>query len=380
MLAFENGNNGGTGPVNILPTTTVLNLINNGWFNMNNGAAQQTIAGLQGDATGVLSITNGSSITGVTIDPAAGQSYTFAGTIGAQTILGKVGGNTTTTVTINGPGTQIFTGANTYGLATVISQGTLQLGNGGSTGSLASLPTDTITDNATLAFSRSNTVIQGTDFTSGAITGSGSVVQMGPGILILSGTNTYGGGTTVSGGTLQVGSTTAIPYGPGLGNVTVSSPAVLDVAGNLTNVNGLRGRGTVDSSFGGGTLAVGNNAAVSTFSGTIQNSNSASGLLALSVVGGTLTLTGTNTYLGGTSVSNGTLIVTNNEAIADGTDLTVGDPTAFPAPVVPSPSASAGAASAGAAIAPVPEPGTLALVAAGAVAAIEWRRRKMRRA
>ena len=37
VLAFENGNNGGTGPVNILPTTTVLNLINNGWFNMNNG-------------------------------------------------------------------------------------------------------------------------------------------------------------------------------------------------------------------------------------------------------------------------------------------------------------------------------------------------------
>ena len=280
-------------------------------------------------------------------------------------------------MTINGPGTEIFTGANTYGLATVISQGTLQLGNGGSTGSLAASATnDAITDNGTLAFNRNNMVIQGTDFTSGAISGTGSVVQMGPGILILSNTNTYGGGTTVAGGTLQVGSPTAIPYGPGVGDMIVRSAGVLDVAGNLTNVNGLRGKGTVDSSLSGGTLAVGNNAAVSTFAGTIQNSNSASGLVALSVVGGgTLTLTGTNTYLGGTTVNNGTLIVTSSEGIADGTNLTVGDPTAFPAPVVPSPVASASAG--GFAGARAGNAG--AVLAAGAIAAVARRRRKVRR-
>ncbi len=116
-------------------------------------------------------------------------------------------------------------------------------------------------------------------------------------------------------------------------------------------------------------LAVGNNGAVSTFSGTIQNSNSAAGVLALTVVGGgTLTLTGTNTYLGGTTVADGTLILTNNEAIADGTSLTVGNASAF-TPVVPLSAPSA------AAVTPVPEPGTIALLVAGAVAAILSRRR-----
>ena len=37
----------------------------------------------------------------------------------------------------------------------------------------------------------------------------------------------------------------------------------------------------MDDSVGGGMLAVGNNGAVSTFSGTIQNSNSAAGVLRL---------------------------------------------------------------------------------------------------
>ena len=91
---------------------------------------------------------------------------------------------------------------------------------------------------------------------------------------------------------------------------------------------------------------------------------------------GTLTLDGTNTYMGGTTVTDGTLIVTNNEAIADGTSLTVGDPSAFaPAPVVPS---STGGSGLNAAIAAVPEPGTLALLAAVLGGAAVYRRLRRR--
>ena len=49
----------------------------------------------------------------------------------------------------NGPGTMTLTGANTYTGPTTITQGTLQLGNGGTTGSLS--PASTIEDDDTLS-------------------------------------------------------------------------------------------------------------------------------------------------------------------------------------------------------------------------------------
>ncbi len=91
------------GPVNILPATTVLNLINNGWFNMSNGSAAQTLAGLTGDPTGIVSTTNGGNPSNLTINPAVGQSYNFPGVIGAQTILAKTGSNVRITLTISVP-------------------------------------------------------------------------------------------------------------------------------------------------------------------------------------------------------------------------------------------------------------------------------------
>ena len=98
---------------------------------------------------------------------------------------------------------QVLAGSNTYTGGTTISGGTLQLGNGGATG--RSHPADAITDNATLAFNRSNTITQGTDF-AGVISGTGGVLQAGSGsTLILTGANTYSGATTISAGTLQVG-------------------------------------------------------------------------------------------------------------------------------------------------------------------------------
>ncbi len=208
----------GSGPNNILPTTTVLNLINNGWFNLNNNVADQTIAGLTGDSTGQIGTTNGGNLCILTIDPAAGHNYNFAGVIGGQAILGKgPGSSANVQLVIAGSGTQTLTGANTYTNSTTITSGTLQLGNGGNSGSIAGSP---VTDNGVLAIDRSDTVnlsaliLEGTNGTT--LTGAGELLLDGPGTLILNSTNTYTGGTAVDAGTLILSNPEAIAAGTSL--------------------------------------------------------------------------------------------------------------------------------------------------------------------
>jgi autotransporter-associated beta strand protein len=106
-------------------------------------------------------------------------------------------------LTKSGTGVLTLTGANTYPAAQRISAGTLQLGNGGTTGSI----TGNVADNGILAFNRSDSVTF-----AGAISGTGSLVKLGSGALILTGANTYAGGTTISAGTLQAGSATGLSF------------------------------------------------------------------------------------------------------------------------------------------------------------------------
>ena len=177
-----------------------------------------------------------------------------------------------------GNGTMTLTGSGgTTTAATTISGGTLQIGNGGTTGSLST--SSAITNNATLSFNRSNTVTQGTDFAS-AISGSGSVIQAGSGTLVLNGTNTYSGTTTVSGGTLQVatgGSLTATT------NVTVNTGGTLLLSGTGNQIN--------------------NAATVTLAGGTIQTNGASS----INETVGALTLSSTSTIDFGTLAGGNTL-------------------------------------------------------------------------
>jgi len=108
-----------------------------------------------------------------------------------------------------------------------------------------------------------------------------------------------------------------------------------------------------------------------TFSGSI----SGTGPLTMSGTGGTLILSGTGLYTGGTIVSAGLLAVTSGTALPDNQSLTVGaggtlifDPSYVAAPIVFGQSL---------AVSPVPEPSTLALLAAGLVVGFGvWRRGK----
>src|SRR6202011_4440347 len=84
----------------------------------------------------------------------AGNVFTLNQSLGAGGALTKLGA-----------GSLVLAAANTYVGGATITAGTLQLGNGGTTGSIVG----NVTDNATLAFSRSNTY----QF-DGAISGSGA--------------------------------------------------------------------------------------------------------------------------------------------------------------------------------------------------------------
>ncbi|MGE7139486.1 autotransporter domain-containing protein [Luteibacter sp. NPDC031894] len=118
------------------------------------------------------------------IDVAAGQVTELADGFGGSIDLIK-----------GGLGTLILTGSNTYSGGTIVDQGILQIGNGGTKGSIAG----DVLNNAILAFDRSDDI----SF-SGIISGTGQVQKAGFGRLLLTGANTYSGGTLVTAGTLEL--------------------------------------------------------------------------------------------------------------------------------------------------------------------------------
>ena len=119
-------------------------------------------------------------------------STTVSGTINDG---GTSGGTGASLVKVGG-GTLVLSGANTYTGLTAVLGGTLQLGNGGTSGSILG----NVFNDTTFAVNRSDTYTFG-----GVIVGGGAFEQIGPGTTILTGNSPYTGGTTISAGTLQLG-------------------------------------------------------------------------------------------------------------------------------------------------------------------------------
>ncbi len=142
-----------------------------------------TIGSLSGAGT-VLN--NGATVAALTVG-GNNASTSYTGTL--------ENGTSALQLTKSGTGTFTLTGTNTYTGGTTISAGTLQVGNGGATGSIVG----NVADNAILAFDRSDSFTFG-----GVISGKGNLVQQGTGTVILSALNTYTGATTVNAGSLIV--------------------------------------------------------------------------------------------------------------------------------------------------------------------------------
>ena len=165
---------------------------------------------------------------GITLGTGGGMFY--SGWNKTITVKGVITGSGSLTKLDSGP--LILTAANTYTGPTIIGAGTLQLGNGGTSGSLS--PLSQITNLGTLTFNRSDTLTQGTDFAS-VISGGGAVAKVATGTTILSGANTYTGSTTLSGG-----GTLVLDYGTS-DTSKVSDTGSLALGGGALTLKGATG-------------------------------------------------------------------------------------------------------------------------------------------
>ena len=199
-----------------------------------------------------------------TVTVNATGDYTFGG-------AGKISGPAK--LTKSNSGTLNVLTLNDYSGGTLISGGTVNVGNGGTTGALGS---GNITNNAVLIFQQPD------DRTvAGVLSGTGTLTQQGGGTLTLAANNTYSGTTTISSGSLQFG-TGGASGTPGTGAIVDNGALILNRSGTFSLTNPVSG------------------------SGALVKSGS-----------GTLTLLNANNYLGDTAISNGTVKLGAAEKIPD---------------------------------------------------------------
>ncbi len=216
---------------------------------------------LGGQAAGAPAWTIGTAGSGPITDNAALVFYEPS----AVTLPNAISG--TGTVTQSGPGTVTLSGTNTWSGGTSIGGSfTLALGGqatGAPSATVGTLGTGTVANSGTLLFTEPSAVML-----PNLISGTGSVVQDGPGTVTLTAVNTYTGGTTITASTLALGGTT---------------------------IGGVGGGAVTDN----GTLAFTEPSAV-IFSNVISGSGGVT-----QTGPGTVALSATNAYTGGTTIGSG---------------------------------------------------------------------------
>jgi autotransporter-associated beta strand protein len=131
--------------------------------------------------------------------------------------------------------------------------GTLQLGNGGTNGWLTVSGSVGLSNNATLAFLRSDSLTLPNE-----LEGAGGLLKLGTNTLSLAGTNTYSGATVLAGGELLVGGAANLPFGSA---VTLSNAATLTASSGMTLANTVSlaagQNGTLKNTSGGNVICTG---------------------------------------------------------------------------------------------------------------------------
>ncbi|MCJ8159818.1 autotransporter domain-containing protein [Sphingomonas sp. LaA6.9] len=209
------------------------------------GGASLTLASNSGLGTGALDVTGAATLLGSwnnlgnAISLGSGAALNL-GNAANQTLSGIIGG--AGALAKNGTGTLTLTGNNFYSGGTTVNAGTLQIGNGGVSGTIIG----NVTNDATIAFNSSTSSTY-----SGAISGTGALIKDGTGTLTLTGTHGYTGTTTINSGTLRVNGALAS------GAVIVNSGATIGGSGIIGGAVTIDNGGTLSAGNSPGTLTLG---------------------------------------------------------------------------------------------------------------------------
>lgn len=233
------------------------------------------------------------AVQGPSIEPG---SMVFDNTTKAYTLSGSpvtgLGG-----LTKNGTNKVTITSDSTYIGTVNINAGTVALGDGtGTTGNLGA--GSTVNNNGAIETNYTAQKILAYN-----IGGSGTLSQIGTGLVILTGANTYSGDTIIaSGSTLQIGNNTL--FGSITGNVVTDGTLTFNRSDAINFGNTISGAGGITKSAGTLVTLSGNN----TFTGPVQiTTNSA-------------LVAGSNTALG--STADGTTVLSGRLELANGVTIT----------------------------------------------------------
>ncbi|CAJ0800275.1 autotransporter outer membrane beta-barrel domain-containing protein [Ralstonia holmesii] len=255
-----------------------------------NGGTLQLTGNVDVAATRAIGITNANG----TIDTQGFTSTVSQGISGVGAL------------TKAGSGTLVLAGDNTYQGGTTVAAGTLQLGTGGTSGSILG----NVVDNGTLAFNRSDVFTFG-----GAVSGTGGITQAGTGTTVLTANNAIQGDTLVASGALAIGDAThaSAALGVSATNAPQSLRPMAGGSGNNVQIAAsatLGGYGTVNG-------AVTNNGTVAVADALAAFANAGGGSL---TINGSLNNAGT-VQVGGAGVGN--KLVVNGNYVGNGGVLAI---------------------------------------------------------
>ncbi|WP_296225953.1 autotransporter outer membrane beta-barrel domain-containing protein [Ralstonia sp. UBA689] len=271
-----------------------------------------------GDTSGALTLNGGTLQLASNVDVAATRAISIAeggGTIDTQGYTSTVAQRMTGagSLTKAGNGTLVLAADNAYQRDTTIAAGTLQLGKGGTSGSVAS----NVTNNGMLVFNRSDVFTFG-----GAISGTGGITQAGTGTTVLTANNAIQGDALVASGALAIGDAAHADAALGVSGTHAPQSLRTMAAGSGGNVQiaanaSLGGYGTVNGAVtNSGTVAVADALAAFATGGsgslTINGSLNNAGMVQIGGAG-----VGNKLVVNGNYVGNGGVLAINTQLGAD---------------------------------------------------------------